>query len=126
MARTKAPAPPAGVMIAVTSFSGQLPSGEEVSFGAGARVRADHPAVICWDKFFAPDGSTDAEIGAARWAVEDSRPIPAPPRRYRAKREIHSILGKHGMSSGWGPIPKGTILEESHSLITQNPDAFEV
>ena len=128
MARaTKTPAEPVGVVVCVQSFVGQLPTtGEEVSFNAGVRVRANHPAVAFWDKFFMPDGATDAELGRARYAIEDERPIPGPPKRYRAKREIHSVIGKNGLSSGWGPVPKGTILEESHVLITQNPDAFEL
>jgi hypothetical protein len=126
MARaTKTPAAPAGVAVCVMSFSGQLPSGEEVSFNAGSRVSADNEAVRHFDKHFVMDGATDKEVAQAAFAIVDERPV-RQSQYVRALREIHSVIGKGGLSSGWGPIQKGAIIPFDHEIHRAHPKDFEL
>lgn len=124
MARAKAPAP-AGVAVCVMSFSGQLPSGEEVSFNAGSRVSADNEAVQHFDRHFVMDGSTDRQVAQAAYAIMDERPIPQA-QYVRALREIHEVIGKGGLSSGFGPIQKGAVIPFDHEIHRRHPKDFEL
>src|SRR5690349_11092636 len=96
-----------GVVVAIMGFAAELPSGAEVSVQGGQRLRADHEAVRTHPAFFVADGSTSEEMAHAIGLIEDSRPRPSQPRRFRAKRDV---IPDPARSGGW-QVAAGTVLE---------------
>jgi len=57
------------LVVALTSFCGTSPSGEEFFVRAGQRFRASDYVVRTWSTYFHPAESSDGELAAASRAL---------------------------------------------------------
>ena len=122
---SKAPKPdPGAIFVCVVSFGSVHGIIRE-----GTRLRGDHPAVVDYEKFFAPDGSPDDEIARKRNIASAPAPVPPPTpalSRVRKMSVAEAVVCVKGFPAGglMAPVFAGKLFPKGHALVKRYPARF--